>query len=180
MVHALSELAQSLLDQGKRCTTSRGTPLDTPKGYVVSFGAGSRRWRDPAGRSEELPGPRPGGRAADAAPGCIIEHEKPVAPWGIRPRSHCFPTSARPPDSRARRLSSSLGSPCWARRDARRDRRRPQSAVLATSFRLVAKSLSHGIESRARSCSITRPIGFPLHCRQVLAAIEKDISNDDS
>lgn len=80
---------------GNRCTTSSGTPSDTPEGYVVQ-----RRSRIPvigglkAGRSEELPGPRPEGRAAYAARGWVIEHEKPVAPWGIRPRSHCF--SSRP------------------------------------------------------------------------------------
>ena len=82
-----------------------------PGGYAVTScdGCETPAWHlRPVRRT---PRTRPEGRAADAAPGWLAEHEKPSGPWGIRPRgpllSHLRSALA---DSRGRRIAGDLES----------------------------------------------------------------------
>jgi hypothetical protein len=125
---------------GNRCTTSSGTPSDTPDGYVVHAGAGALRRGLLAGRSEELLGPRPGGRAAYAARGWVIEHEKPVAPWGIRPRSHCF--SFQTPRSRRERR--------WRPSGLARDPSEPSPGISRNPCRPISRHESDSLRKTTR------------------------------
>ena len=139
-----AEVLKSPTDQGKQVYHVKWYTFRYPLGvYRLAAAAGSQLWRFPAGRSEELPEPRPGGRAAHAARGGVLEHEKPAAPWGIRPRSRCFSFQT----ARSRRVAVASGSRARPLRAPLGYHPGPLSDHESAFSRLVAKDYSDGIES---------------------------------
>lgn len=100
-------------NSSKSCLTrGNGVPRQVvhlqipPGGYVAASQPDTSMGPCPSGRSEELPGPDQEEGRLTPPPGASPSARSPVAPWGIRPRSHCFLISAS--RSRFARVAAAL------------------------------------------------------------------------